>query len=49
MASIFGGGVDKEDFEFLRAEEPDAERLLADIHDAYGCLEKGRSGSCRIP
>jgi hypothetical protein len=40
VASIFGGGVEKEDFEFLRAEKPDAERLLAEIHDAYVVVSK---------
>ena len=42
VASAFGGGIEKEDFEFLRAEKPDSDRLLAEIHDAYIVVsEKG--------
>jgi hypothetical protein len=42
VASAFGGGVDKEDFDFLRQEKPDSDRLLAEIHDAYVVVsEKG--------
>src|SRR5262245_58113316 len=50
VASAFGGGVDKEDFEFLRKEKPDSDRLLAEIHDAYVVVsEKGapEAGSFR--
>ena len=35
VANAFGGGVEKEDLEFLRKEKPDSDRLLAEIHDAY--------------
>ena len=42
VASAFGGGMEKEDFEFLRTEKPDSDRLLAEIHDAYIVVsEKG--------
>jgi Bacterial protein of unknown function (DUF937) len=42
VANAFGGGIEKADFEFLRKEKPDADRLLAEIHDAYVVVsEKG--------
>ena len=35
VASAFGSGIEKEDLKALQEEKPNADRLFAEIHDAY--------------